>query len=90
MPFFDTFFEIQPTRLGNWLQMKKAEQVFKRLQSHHPRIERILEIGPGFGELANLSVAAGVHYFAIEVNSMRASLWSFRHCHQLAGEVFPQ
>ena len=72
MPFFDAFFEIQPTAFGRWLQSKKAHKVLERLQRHHPRLERMLEIGPGWGELANRSLAAHIDYHAVEKNLSRA------------------
>jgi len=72
MPFFDTFFDQQPSSLGHMLQVNKARQVLRRLQRHHSRIENLLEIGPGWGELAELSIAAGIHYFAVEANEMRS------------------
>ncbi len=73
MPFFDTFFETPPTAFGNWLQTKKANKVWERLQLHHPRIVRMLEIGPGLGEIAKIGMAAQIDYHAIEMNFTRAS-----------------
>ena len=74
MPFFDAFFETPPTAFGKWLQSKKANKVWERLQRHHPRIERMLEIGPGLGELADLGISAHLSYHAIETNFTRASV----------------
>jgi SAM-dependent methyltransferase len=74
MPFFDAFFDQQPTSLGRWLQVHKARQVLRRLKRHHGRIEKLLEIGPGWGELADLCIGAGIHYLAVEANETRAVL----------------
>ncbi|MFQ5615174.1 MAG: class I SAM-dependent methyltransferase [Anaerolineales bacterium] len=78
MPFFDTFFDLEPTGFGKWLQYEKARQVLHRLQRQHPGIERILEIGPGWGEFADLVVEAQVEYYGIEANRRQTESLSRR------------
>jgi hypothetical protein len=72
MPCFDSFFELQPTSLGHKLQVQKARQVLHRLQGQHASITRMLEIGAGWGELADLSMDAHIDYHAIDLNRARA------------------
>lgn len=72
MPFFDTFFKDKPTALGAWLQDEKARQVLQRLRRSHPQLRRLLEIGPGRGELAALCKGAGLDYQALEPNQLQA------------------
>ncbi len=73
MPYFDTFFDLPPTGIGQRLQMNKARQVLLRLQRQSATLNRILEIGPGWGELADLCRAEQIQYFAIEINRLRAA-----------------
>ena len=72
MAFFDTFYKEQPTAFGHRLQSQKAKEVLRRLLCKHKRINRLLEIGPGWGELADLCVQKAVVYVAVEANTTRA------------------
>jgi cyclopropane fatty-acyl-phospholipid synthase-like methyltransferase len=73
MPYFDAFFDLPPTGIGQRLQMNKARHVLLRLQHQSAALNRVLEIGPGWGELADLCCAAQIQHFAIEVNNLRAA-----------------
>lgn len=72
MPFFDNFFDLNPSALGDWLQREKARQMFERVLQQIAVPKRLLEIGPGRGEFADLCLAAGIEYFALEANVRQA------------------
>jgi SAM-dependent methyltransferase len=72
MPYFDTFFDLPPTGFGRRLQFAKARQVLQRLQYVAPTLKNLLEIGPGWGELAEVCCSAGVQHSSVEINHRRA------------------
>jgi SAM-dependent methyltransferase len=72
MPFFDTFFKDKPSEMGLWLQTEKARQVLARIQQHQ-QVSRLLELGPGWGEFADLCMQSKIDYHSIEPNYIRAT-----------------
>jgi SAM-dependent methyltransferase len=84
MPFFDNFFQLAPTALGDWLQNEKARQMFERLL-RHDRPGCLLEIGPGRGEFAERCLQAGIAYYALEANIEQARALCERNAHVSIG-----
>jgi SAM-dependent methyltransferase len=72
MPYFDHFAAGRSTALGDWLTRRTVSEEFRFLRRHFAftALTRILEIGPGFGELAELFLANGCrNYDIVEPNT---------------------
>lgn len=72
----DTYFDHlgkaeAPTGLGAWLTRRAARRI--RAFAQVPPGGRILEIGPGRGDLADLFLAEGIEYHAVEANHRLAA-----------------
>ena len=78
MPFFDKFFQLSPTSFGTKLQDEKIQKVLTRLFQQNSQIKSILEIGPGWGELAAACANLSLSYYAVEINHKMASNLSRR------------
>jgi len=68
--FYDHFSRDKPTRLGTWLADSVSRRIFD-----FARIEQgssVLEIGPGRGGFADICLAKGVEYCAVEPNEKMA------------------
>ena len=59
MPYFDSFFEQEPTASGKWLQVQKARQVLQRLRAQDVAIQSMLEMGPDGASWPNLVLPRG-------------------------------
>ncbi len=70
--FYRTFSEKQLTSAGASRRSKIEQARLGLLGRHAGKPGRMLEIGPGHGTLADLAVAAGWHYSAIEPSPILA------------------
>lgn len=88
----ETFFDHlgkadRPTRVGGRLTQLAARRMF-RFADTAPR-SRVLEIGPGRGDFADLCLACKMDYHAIEPNPQLAAALTERGVHVVGGRVPP-
>lgn len=71
MSWFDHFADSSGTRLGNWIKKRSRQRVFNIIETVLDGPEcAILEIGPGWGELAECFRKAGYrNYTVVEPNN---------------------
>jgi SAM-dependent methyltransferase len=68
MPFYDFFCEQEPTGLGRRWMKQSAEHLLDRIcQVVHP-IQKIVELGPGWGAFAQACRDRGIRYTAVDTN----------------------
>ena len=72
MSYYDHFAAQSTTRAGRWVKRHARQRQLARILPFLPdRLSAILEIGPGFGELADLFQEAGYrNYTAVEPNGL--------------------
>ena len=66
MAFGDHFFVGRTTRVGEWLETARTRAQLRQLNRFLPPKGRVLEIGPGKGRFAELCIAEGLDYHAVE------------------------
>lgn len=76
-----------PTGLGRWLSQRAAKRFFAFTQVK--RTSRVLEIGPGRGDLAELFLAHETDYHAIEANPALATSLKGRGANVVCARVPP-
>jgi SAM-dependent methyltransferase len=78
MSFFNHFLNSPGTPVGNWIKRKTRNRMFTIIKNYLPRIEsKILEIGPGMGDLAECFRAGGYqNYLVVEPNEIMRNLLS--------------
>lgn len=79
MAFFDHFANPTITPIGKWIKIRSRQNIFRKLNYYIPNKNcEILEIGPGYGELATIFKKAGYsNYSVVEPNEvMREKLKS--------------
>jgi len=74
MPYFDTFADQAPTRVGWSIMRKLNDYHMDRLESLGAKGGRFAEIGPGRGPFAKTCADRGVRYVAIEPNERMGDL----------------
>src|ERR1044071_7036432 len=63
MSYFDHFSISQGTPIGRWIKYRSRAGAYRRIHSYIPDLDaKILEIGPGWGELAMCFRAGGYKY----------------------------
>ena len=68
--FYDHFDQGKATKFGNWLVAGVAKRIFECARIR--KGECVLEIGPGRGAFADMCLAGGIEYWAIEPNEKMA------------------
>ncbi len=68
--FYEHFHRDRPTRLGNWITKVSADKIlgYAGMKPGHA----VLEIGPGRGVFADICLAKGLEYWAVEANQQMA------------------
>jgi SAM-dependent methyltransferase len=74
MPFYDSYFKNKPSRFGKRLLNIKANKVLNLLKLYQPKLNRILEIGPGWGQFAKIVKAEMREYYCVEANFGQATI----------------
>ena len=68
MKVYDAYLDVLPTRAGRWMQSRRIRQEWKLISRHKPRIETVVEIGPGHGLLGQFVHANDLIYIGVEAN----------------------
>ena len=68
MAYYDSLLVGQPTALGARLNRWMMDAFFQRVQGALPLGGRVVEIGPGRGELAERCLRSGIRYTAVDAN----------------------
>jgi SAM-dependent methyltransferase len=90
MAFYDHFYrEVERTKLGERLVIKKCEHTLKILKVNNPKIKSILEIGPGKGDFGRICKKEGYKYACIEANLQLANQLKQQDFDTIIGRVPP-
>lgn len=68
MTLYNNYLDLQPTGAGAWLQRQRALAEWRLIGRFRPRIDSVLEIGPGHGVFAAIVRAHRADYVAVESN----------------------
>lgn len=68
MPFYDFWRRKQVTGFGQQLNRWVAEHAFAQIRAATPDLQRIVEIGPGRGDFADICMEHGLSYIAVDAN----------------------
>ena len=70
MAFYDQLFSSEPTRLGIILNRRIAMAHWAKISSFVPENPRVVEIGPGRGEFADICMEKGMSYTGVDASPM--------------------
>src|SRR4030095_3805315 len=69
MSFYDYYSRQPSTTLGVWLMMQLGNHILARASQGVSRLDKVVEIGPGWGALAQICGERGLFYTAVDANA---------------------